>query len=435
MHFAISKTKTAAIFVIVLLMASITLMAMPVQAQITQTVQPNGAIHPLPAGVTPDTFIQPHIYLSLRPTTVGVGQTMLINLWNDPGPSYSRYFTDYKVTFTKPDGTTYVKTINSYPADGTAWFEYAPDQVGTWTAKFEFPGGYFAPGNYTVPIGSGTAYDNYTENYNQSVWYYPSETPVTNFTVQADYVLPWPSVPLPTDYWTRPVLPENREWYVIAGNYPWYGPGGGPTWDALYPKTAINWNARQLFTPWVQAPNTAHIAWTRLDTTSAGIIGGDNGYNSISGSGVAPDIIYNGYAYSTLTKAMETTVNGTTRILPVSVWECTDIRTGEVRWDLTPVTAPTAIEYTTGSGASVPGAEANFGVSASLIAISGGRLIKYNPSTGAVTLNISLAVTSGTYYMNGYALTVQTINATTNNYRLINWTTLGTSTNFTTRIA
>jgi hypothetical protein len=103
----------------------------------------------------------------------------------------------------------------------------------------------------------------------------------------------------------------------------------------------------------------------------------------------------------------------------------------------------------------VPGAEARAGSSVSLVAISGGRLIKYNPATGAASLNVSIApLTTSTYYQNGWALGVQVISitgaevknehaggtgtagsATAGIYRLINWTTLGTTTNFTARIA
>jgi hypothetical protein len=69
------------------------------------------------------------------------------------------------------------------------------------------------------------------------------------------------------------------------------------------------------------------------------------------------------------------------------------------------------------------------------VAISGGRLYKYNPYTGAATLNISLpSYASGTIYNNDLVYSVQTINATTGNYRLLNWSMAGSSTNFTTRI-
>ena len=72
-------------------------------------------------------------------------------------------------------------------------------------------------------------------------------------------------------------------------------------------------------------------------------------------------------------------------------------------------------------------------------------MIKLNPTTGAVSLNVSIpSFTSNTYYMNGYVLSEQVLSTTggpgapgtptAGIYRLINWTTIGTSTNFTTRI-
>jgi outer membrane protein assembly factor BamB len=426
-------TKTlvkATVITLAFLLSSITLISMPVQAQSgahggSESNAPNGSI-PLPAGVTADTIIKSDIYLSFRPNPVGLGQPILVNVWLDPGPSYVRHLNDYKVTFEKPDGTTDVVTVDSYPADGTAWFEYVPDQLGTWKIKFEFPGGYFPAGNYTVPIGSGTAYDGYTESYNMSVYYLPDTTDWQTLTVQSDMVPSWPPSPLPTDYWTRPVEPENREWWPILGNYPWNGPGGGPDWPA---NTATTWNARQAFTPYVQAPNTAHIAWKRLDTISAGIVGGDNGYTTLSGSGNAPDIIYGGYAYNSITKPFD----GVTQ----NVWTCTDIRTGQTIWERTNVVAPNAIEYASSATVSVPGATESGSVSVSLLTISGNRLIKYNPSTGAVTTNISIPTfTTNLYYMNGHALSVQDLGASQepDRYRLINWTTLGSSSTFASRI-
>ena len=94
---------------------------------------------PLPAGITPDMTMTPTAYLSFRPNPVGVNQLILVNLWLTDSPSQTRYFSDFKITFTKPDGTTDVLTLNSYYADGTAWFEYKVDQIGEWKVKFEFP--------------------------------------------------------------------------------------------------------------------------------------------------------------------------------------------------------------------------------------------------------------------------------------------------------
>jgi hypothetical protein len=430
MHLPRNMTK-ATVISLTLLMASSTLMAILVSAQDDgahggSAGDPKNGSIPLPAGITPDTTVKSDIYLSFRPNPVGINQPILVNIWLDPGPSYVRHFTGYKVTITKPDGSTEVKTLNSYPADGTSWFEYVPDQIGTWKLKFEFPGGYFPAGNYSVPIGSGTSYDGYTETYNQSVYYLPDATDEQTLTVQSEMVASWPPSPLPSDYWTRPVPPEHREWWPILGNYPWRGPGGGPDWPS---KTSTTWNSRQAFTPWVRAPNTAHIAWKRLDTIS-GVVGGENGFITLGGGGTTPSIVYGGFAYSSMTKPYA----GTTQ----SVWTCTDIRTGEVIWERTGVTAPNVIEYASSTTVSVPGATESGSVSVSLVAISGGRLLKYNPSTGAVSLNVSISpLSSATYYMNGYALSLQNLGTSVpvnQRYRLINWTTLGTSSSIASRI-
>ncbi|UCG82504.1 MAG: PQQ-binding-like beta-propeller repeat protein, partial [Dehalococcoidia bacterium] len=64
--------------------------------------------------------------------------------------------------------------------------------------------------------------------------------------------------------------------------------------------------------------------------------------------------------------------------------------------------------------------------------ISGGYLKKWDPWTGEMTLNRSIApVSSGTYYRNGHALSVQ--NVAGQRY-LINWTTFGTTGNFANRV-
>ncbi len=455
------SNKIKAAIVAVLLMTLMILASIPTQAQWyidnnqygmgwwgenAMNLQKGGGSR-LPSGVTPDVELKVDPYLSFRPNPVGVGQPILVNMWTVPGPSFVRYFTDYKVTFTKPDGTTDVVTMDSFRADATAWFEYNVDQVGTWKVKFEVPGQYFPVGNYTMPAGTSNA--GYTDSYTRSMYYKPASTAEQTLIVQADMVPSWPESPLPTDYWTRPIPPEHREWWTIAGNFPWRGPSGGPTWDELYPNTYGYYTANtgffagdnQRFTPWVQAPNTAHIVWKQKIQLS-GLLGGDFGYDSMTTGSGSPSIIYQGMGYQTVTKPF----NGVTQ----SVLQCYDIRTGEIFWERTDAPGPTAIEYSEGLP-SVPGATSAVGTSATLIAMSSNRLLKYNPATGAVSVNVSIPAwasitgfTTSVYYANGYVLSVQQVNATGGPgaygtptegiYRLINWTTLGSSSNFTSRI-
>ena len=271
-----------ALFTVVLLMASVFALTLQVEAQLTN--QEGGSTPgPVPAGVTPNLRIKTHAFLSFRPTTVGKDQTFLVNMWLNPATHASRYLKDYKVTITKPDNTTFVVTMDSYRADTTAWFEYVADQVGEWKLKFEFSGGYFPAGIYTP--ASGAVYGTTPTTFAQSCYYEPSSTAEQILTVQEDTVYSWPEAQLPTDYWTRPISLENREWWPIAGNYPGTGYQGNTCtqeiWDELYPDTNPCWSSNYAFHPWVIGPNTAHVVWKRQGSI-AGLLGGPAGQLGIS---------------------------------------------------------------------------------------------------------------------------------------------------------
>jgi outer membrane protein assembly factor BamB len=449
MGFSIDKAKTIAIITIALLMTSIALVLMPTQPTAkAATSGLVGSVHndagvvglpifgPLPTGVVPDTTIDTLAYMSFTPNPVGVGQQILVNVWTTPGITRYFYRQGYTVTIQKPDGTT--ETIGpfiSYMGDCTAWFEYVVDQAGTWKFKFAHAGTYIPKGTYYAQPGTFPQPNpNITTGTN--VYWGPSETDWQELTVQQDQVLSWPSVPLPTDYWTRPIQRENREWWTIGGNYPWNGAHYYPSGRVLYSSNYRN-------TYGVTAPNTAHIVWRRMGA-DAGIIGGEEANQiSLGSSGGSPSIIYLGRCYQTLTKI----VNG----VPTSVWECYDLRTGQVYWDnvLTGPT-PTNILYETPvapSSAYSAEQEASAGVTVYFVTISGSRLYKYNPTTGALQYNISLpsgpqGIVSGSsssmvccMYDNEWVYWVQGLNATGEGvYRLVKWSMRGSSTNFTSRI-
>ena len=94
-----------ATIVIVLLMASVTLMAMQVQAQAQYTNMRDGKGVPLPAGVAPDATFNTLARIAFRPSPVGLGQPIIVNVWTEPPVHASRLYTGLSVTITKPDGT------------------------------------------------------------------------------------------------------------------------------------------------------------------------------------------------------------------------------------------------------------------------------------------------------------------------------------------
>ena len=128
-------------------------------------------------------------------------------------------------------------------------------------------------------------------------------------------------------------------------------PSGGPMWDSLYPDTNPYWGGYQIsgmggpwrgyFVPWVQGPNSAHIAW-KQQFAIGGIAGSDYGteiadVTLFSGSGVRrfPTIVYSGRAYtyngfdSYAGKDVSQPGTGKTA---VPYWKCQDFRTGALIW-------------------------------------------------------------------------------------------------------
>ena len=415
-----SKDSIAAtvITLVLLIACAMPLLATPVQAQIAAQQPVAG---PLPSGANPDFTVTTEPQLSIRPNPVGVGQSILINIWLHPPINVQRQFVKaFSVTFTKPDGTKEtIGPIDSFQGDSTAWFEYVVDQLGTWKAKFDFAGMWFPAGRYYM----GQIVTNTSGQTMGSAYYKPSSTPEVAFTAQEEQIWSWPMSPLPTDYWTQPVNPINREWWPILGSYPPTGIVGGSTnWPANTNKYASNYN----FVPYIQGPESSHIAWKR-QLNIGGLIGGTAGQvtntqpvNPVRGY---PTIIYAGRVYDVYTKPG---VNKTAQ----SYWRCCDVRTGELFWERpleTGETEPNIVEYAA-QGEEVPGASARASRTVYLTAITGpsgsnsGRVLKYDPYTGNLLVNVSGAssgMSAGELYANPYVLSVQRIGSS---YRLINWT-------------
>ncbi|MGE5532789.1 MAG: PQQ-binding-like beta-propeller repeat protein, partial [Bacillota bacterium] len=208
--------------------------------------------------------------------------------------------------------------------------------VGTYKFYFEYPGQVALNENpypYTtgvVPLGLDYLNDTYL----------PSSASAT-LTVQQDPIsLMYPTNPLPSDYWTRPISSMNREWASIAGN--WLGLGAtnfGAT--GLY---ANNGN----FDPYTTAPNSAHVTWT-LPIAFGGQIGGEFGSSEtgLYATGTAYEtkfgaVILNGILYYSEYPGAGNNPTGLKAV---------DIRTGNTVWErniTTPLKCGMILNFITG---------------------------------------------------------------------------------------
>jgi hypothetical protein len=283
---------------------------------LTLITLPNAIAH------NPAWTISTYAYIVASPNPVGVGQTAYINFWLDKVPptsigSWGMMWHNLKLNVTDPDGVT--KDLGTFSSDavGGAWTQYVPEKVGTYTFHFSFPGQvvqYENPYPYGTPGGMDFINDTYT-----------GSSATTTLTVQEEPVRSTVSGnPLPTEYWARPISSLNREWYSISGN--WLGLGsifcgnGG-----LYDSSNGNFN------PYTQAPNSAHVLWTKPEAFG-GQIGGRFGPDetSLYATGTAYEtkfgaVIINGVLYYTQYPGA---ANNMGHLLAV------DLRTGETLWSI-----------------------------------------------------------------------------------------------------
>ncbi len=145
------KTTITASITIVLLIVSVTLMAIPTHAQEDHGHGGAPELTPWPTsppeGVTPSVTVECTAFLSFSPEIAGQGQMILVNLWEEPPTHVTRYRSGYTVTFTKPDGSKdVIGPMNSYQGDATAWFNYIVDEVGEWKVQFTAAANFYPAG-------------------------------------------------------------------------------------------------------------------------------------------------------------------------------------------------------------------------------------------------------------------------------------------------
>ena len=281
------KTKTASITLILMLTFSATILALPIVS-----------------AHDPAWEVPTWAYISASPNPLGVGQPALLVMWiNQYPPTASGANGDrwdgYTVEVTTPDGSKETLQIGTSDPVGSAYAQYTPTQVGTYTFVFHFPGDIvtgepFPPDWTPFSFGADTIGDIYLAS---------SSAPVT-LTVQQDPIAGYEETPLPEGYWERPIYGANRNWWQISGN--WLAGANNPG----------------RFNRYTNAPESAHILWAK-QYWDGGLMGGQFGsigyYTGMSyeSFGLSPPIILNGRLYYNV----ETP--------PVYGWYCLDLYTGE----------------------------------------------------------------------------------------------------------
>ncbi|MCW4002399.1 MAG: PQQ-like beta-propeller repeat protein, partial [Candidatus Bathyarchaeota archaeon] len=250
------------------------------------------------------------VYLKIHaePDPVGKGQTVFISLFFTK-PIPSGVYQQLTVNLIKPNGQN--ETFGPYTADttgGVGGIEYTPTETGNYTVQGFYPGQTIRVSNVDYKILA-------------------TQSEPETFTVQEEAIPGFPYVPLPTEYWSRPIYSTNFAWAALGGNW-WglYKPSFTDTGG--YDATGNNFN------PYTTAPNSPHIMWVKpmaLGGQPGLPISGDQESQYTSTSILYRQfepVILNGVIYYkryTNTPTTETSVE-------TPGWEALDLRTGKTIW-------------------------------------------------------------------------------------------------------
>ncbi len=294
----LNDKKTVTIAVLLILTFSVSLVAVP-----------------LANAHDPPWTVPSYAFINVAPDPAGLGQSVTIGMWLQMIPptawgSTGDRWEGFRVTVTRPDGSE--ETLGPFTSDDTGgtFTIYTPDQVGDYYFVFYFPGQTILGKNNAIP------FNVYIGDY-----FEPATSEAAHLVVQEEPVPPLPTVPLPTQYWTRPIQAGNGLWHTISGN--WLGLGTHPFANTGRYSASSNYN------PYSEAPLTPHIVWTKpvaFGGLTGGEFGGSDTSNFYSTSQYEPKwapIIMNGIMYYDNYPVSSTNPSG---------WSAVNLKTGETIW-------------------------------------------------------------------------------------------------------
>jgi hypothetical protein len=192
------------------------------------------------AGVFKNTFP----LVGALPNPVGVGQQTLVTVGLTHATAWPQAgWYRMTVTVTKPDNTTITLGPVTTDTTGMTGIDFVPDQVGTYYLVANFP-------EQKIEVTAAGTLANTTMKASTSEKY--------ALVVTQEPRVFYSGFPLPTEYWSRPINAQLREWQSVAGN--WLGVLGYE--NRLPPDNN-------------DAPETAHLLWAK-QLAEGGLVGGVN---------------------------------------------------------------------------------------------------------------------------------------------------------------
>jgi hypothetical protein len=252
-------------------------------------------------------------FIGATPNPVGIGQETLLHVGiTQPLRATQDGWTGLTATITDPDGTT--KTLGPFRTDATGGTgtTFVPDKPGTYQIQTHFPGQWY---NYTQ---SGVQY---------KLFYEAADSQILNLTVNDAPITLYPGVPLPTEYWSRPIDAQAREWATIGGNWLGIGQFGDNLAGSVIENNAY-------------APETAHVLWTKqleygglVGDYDYSVFGGDAYEGKFAGGVIINGIIY--YNRFNAIGATGSTISGVSAPAVENYVVAVDVHTGQQLWQRT----------------------------------------------------------------------------------------------------
>jgi outer membrane protein assembly factor BamB len=249
-----------------------------------------------------------YAFIGATPNPNGVGQQTLFRFGiTDQTASTLYSWTGITVTVTSPDGTN--ATLGPFKTDSTggSWCYYTPTMVGNYTLQSHFPEQTNPNSGNGIPLNTVML---------------ASDSPVVTFVVQQEPIPSYPNVPLPTDYWTRPINDQFNSWAAIGGN--WLTASNlAPTYNRI----AIGND---------NAPTSPHVLWSHSLNQAAGLVGGSlSPWSNITLDRMSAGDAYEGKFLGSVIMLGNLYYRDSSSVSTTCEYTCINLHTGETLWTQT----------------------------------------------------------------------------------------------------